>query len=157
MIGFGYDSHRLAPGERMILGGVEIDAELGFVAHSDGDALIHALCDAILGAAGLGDIGEMFPDTDEKYQNADSSVFLREIVSIIKSKSLKIINIDATIALQKPKLKLYKSKIKENLAKLCEIHAERVNIKAKTGEKIGFVGRSEGAAVYCVCQLEPEQ
>ncbi|MDA3843020.1 MAG: 2-C-methyl-D-erythritol 2,4-cyclodiphosphate synthase [Candidatus Kapabacteria bacterium] len=154
MVGFGYDSHRLAEGESLILGGVKIESKIGTIAHSDGDAVLHALCDALLGAAGLSDIGEHFPDTDPKYKNADSSLFITEAVRMIKEKSLRIINTDISIILERPKLKDYKQAIREGIAELCEIPSERVNIKAKTNEKMGFVGRLEGVAVYCVCEIQ---
>jgi len=154
MVGFGYDSHRLAEGESLILGGVKIVSEIGTVAHSDGDAVLHALCDALLGASGLQDIGEHFPDTDPKYKNADSSLFIKEAVRMIKEKSLRIINTDISIILERPKLKDYKQAIRERIADLCEIPSDRVNIKAKTNEKMGFVGRREGVAVYCICEIQ---
>ena len=154
MVGFGYDNHRLTTGESLILGGVRIESPLGTVAHSDGDALLHALCDALLGAAGLDDIGEHFPDTDPKYKDAESGVLLREVIEMIEKKNLELVNIDAVVLLETPKLKLYKKRIKENIAILCGISADYVNIKAKTSEKMGFVGRSEGVAVYCICELK---
>jgi 2-C-methyl-D-erythritol 2,4-cyclodiphosphate synthase len=154
MIGLGYDSHRFAAGESLIIGGINIPCEYGTVAHSDGDALLHALIDSLLGAAGLGDIGELFPDNDMKYKNADSCKLTEEVIRLIYDKKYEIINIDATVVLEKPKLKEFKPKIKERIAELCKISAAQVNIKAKTNEKLGFTGRSEGIACYCVCQLE---
>lgn len=153
MVGFGYDSHRLSLGESLILGGIIIDSPLGTVAHSDGDALLHALCDALLGAAGLGDIGEHFPDTDPRYKNAESSVFVKNAIEMINDKNLVLVNIDAVILLETPKLKQYKQIIKENIASMCRISSDYVNIKAKTSEKMGFVGRSEGVVAYCICEL----
>ena len=152
MTGFGYDSHRLAEGEELILGGVKIPGNIGTIAHSDGDALLHALCDAILGAAALGDIGEHFPDSDPKYKNAGSSFFVKEAVKMMKKKGLKLINIDASIILEKPKLSPYKEAMRQAIADICEISKEYVNIKAKTNEKMGFTGRGEGVAAYCVVQ-----
>ncbi len=153
MIGLGYDVHKLKEGESFILGGIEIDSDFGTLAHSDGDVLLHALCDALLGATGLGDIGELFPDTDMKYKDADSTVFVKEIMQMINKKGFELVNIDATIVLEKPKLKPYKEMIKKKIAGLCSIPAERVNIKAKTSEKMGFVGRSEGVVSYCICEV----
>jgi 2-C-methyl-D-erythritol 2,4-cyclodiphosphate synthase len=157
MVGLGYDSHRLAEGEELILGGVKIESNIGTVAHSDGDALFHALVDAILGAAALGDIGEHFPDTDPKYKNADSSIFVKDAIKLIEEKGLRLVNIDATIMLEKPKLSAYKEAIRKNIADICHLPLERVNIKAKSGEKIGFVGRSEGVAAMCVCEIAEMQ
>jgi 2-C-methyl-D-erythritol 2,4-cyclodiphosphate synthase len=154
MVGLGYDSHRFAPGESLIIGGVKIPSEFGTVAHSDGDALLHALIDSLLGAAALGDIGELFPDNDARYKNADSGQLTEEVVKIIYEKGYEIINIDATIVLEKPKLKEYKPKMKKRIAELCRIDESQVNIKAKTNEKLGFTGRSEGIACYSICQLE---
>ena len=153
MVGFGYDIHRLAEGESLILGGIKIESSVGTVAHSDGDVLVHAIIDALLGAAGLGDIGEHFPDTDMKYKNADSIQLLLVVLNLIKSKNLHIINIDTTIVLEKPKLSHFKSQIKQNLANFMEIPSENVNIKAGTNEKLGFLGRNEAIAAYCVCEL----
>ncbi len=154
MTGFGYDSHRLAEGEELILGGVKIPGNIGTIAHSDGDALLHALCDAILGAAALGDIGEHFPDSDPKYKNADSAIFVKEAVKMMKKKGLKLINIDVSIILEKPKLSPCKEAIRKKIADICGIAKEYVNIKAKTNEKMGFTGRGEGVAAYCVVQAE---
>jgi len=154
MVGFGYDVHRLAAGESLVLGGVSIDSSIGTVAHSDGDVLIHAIIDALLGAAGLGDIGDHFPDTDNKYKNIDSTILLRNTLDLLEAYSLYIVNIDAEIVLEKPKLSAYKLIIKENLSKLCSLPENRVNIKATTNEKMGFLGRGEGLAVYAVCQIE---
>ncbi len=154
MVGFGYDVHRLADGESFILGGVSIDSSIGTIAHSDGDILIHAIIDALLGAAGLGDIGDHFPDTDIKYKNIDSTILLSKTLDLLATYNLNIVNIDAEIVLEKPKLAAYKIEIKENLAKLCGLSTNRVNIKATTNEKMGYIGRGEGVAVYAVCQIE---
>lgn len=154
MVGLGYDSHRFAEGESLIIGGVKIPCEFGTVAHSDGDALLHALIDSLLGASALGDIGELFPDNDAKYKNADSGKLTEEVIKIIYEKGYEIVNIDATIVLEKPKLKEYKPKMKKRIAELCRIDESQVNIKAKTNEKLGFTGRSEGIACYSICQLE---
>jgi len=152
MVGFGYDSHKLATGKELIIGGVKIESDWGTLAHSDGDVLIHALVDALLGAAGLGDIGEHYPDTDVQYKNADSSIFLKDAIALLERNFLRVINIDATIILEKPKLSLYKDDIRKNIASICGMSVERVNIKAKTNEKMGFAGRSEGIVAFCVCQ-----
>ncbi len=154
MIGFGYDSHKLGKGKDLILGGIKIPSELGTESHSDGDAVLHALCDAIFGASALGDIGEHFPDTDPKYKNADSSIFLKAAMDILKQQNLLLINIDVTIILERPKLSPFKEEIRQNISSLCNLPLERVSIKAKTNEKMGFVGRSEGVCVYCVVQIE---
>lgn len=153
MIGIGYDLHILKKDAELIIGGIKIDSEYGTIAHSDGDVLIHSLVDALLGASGLGDIGEYFPDTDPKYKNANSSEFLEETLKLIKNKKLKIINIDAVIILEKPKLSSYKNQIRENLAKICNINPDKINIKAKTNEKLGYVGNSEAVACLCICEL----
>lgn len=154
MIGIGYDSHRLKKGHPLIIGGVHIESEFGAVSHSDGDALLHALCDALLGAAGLGDIGEHFPDNDTKYKDTESKHFVNVVVKMLKEKKYEIVNIDSSVILETPKLKAFKESIRKNIATLCKIPIERVNVKAKTNEKIGFIGRSEGIAAFCVCQLQ---
>jgi 2-C-methyl-D-erythritol 2,4-cyclodiphosphate synthase len=153
LVGFGYDSHRLAGGRPLILGGVEIAAELGLDGHSDADVLTHAVIDAVLGAAGLGDIGQHFPDTDERWRDADSIELLRAVVEMIEERSLEIVNVDCTVVLEQPKLAPHRQAIRERLAQALGIEAERVNVKASTGEKIGFVGRGEGAAAMAVASL----
>jgi len=154
MIGIGYDIHRLAEGESMIIGGVELVSELGTVAHSDGDVMLHAIMDALLGAASLGDIGEHFPDTDPKFKNANSAVLLDFVCKLLSERNFYIVNIDTTLILEKPKIKKYKERMKHNIAKFCNISDECVNIKATTNELIGSIGRSEGVAAIAVCQLE---
>jgi 2-C-methyl-D-erythritol 2,4-cyclodiphosphate synthase len=153
MVGFGYDSHRLVKSKRFVLGGIEIDYEKGIDSHSDGDAVYHALCDAILGGGGKGDIGEHFPDSDAKYKGISSEVFVMEAVKMIEKENLKVVNVDVTIVLEEPKIKNYKNSIKKNIAKLCHLEDKYVNVKAKTSEKMGFVGRGEGIEVYCVCEI----
>lgn len=153
MVGFGYDLHLLSPTRKLIIGGVEIESDLGTIAHSDGDVALHSLCDALLGAAGLGDIGEHFPDSDPKYKDMESTYFVKNVLELIKSKSFSIVNIDITIILESPKLKPYKEAIRKNIAKMCEIPEERVNIKAKTNEKVDSTGRRESTAAYCVCEV----
>jgi 2-C-methyl-D-erythritol 2,4-cyclodiphosphate synthase len=152
MIGFGYDSHRFQPEGKLLLGGIEISSQFGVVAHSDGDVLLHSLIDALLGAAGLGDIGSHFPDTEEKFRNADSIELLKQTLSLLKK--YRIVNIDITVILEKPKLAAYKERIKDNIAAVCNLDNRRVNIKAKSNEKMGFVGRGEGIVCYCICQIE---
>ncbi len=153
MVGFGWDIHKLVEGLKLMIGGVEVDSEKGAQAHSDGDVLFHALCDALLGAAGLGDIGELFPDTDARYKNADSSIFVKDVMTLLAERNLQIINIDATIVLERPKLKSYKAEIKKNVAKLCKVEEKRVNVKAKTSEGLDAVGKGEAIEAYCVCQI----
>ncbi|HRP02767.1 MAG TPA: tRNA epoxyqueuosine(34) reductase QueG [Candidatus Kapabacteria bacterium] len=152
MVGFGYDIHRLTLGRKLVLGGVNIDSELGTIAHSDGDVLIHSLIDALLGAAGLGDIGEHFPDTDEQYNGIASTELLNKTLELLNS--YKIINIDCMIILEKPKIKEYKPLIKKNLAKLLNINESRVNIKAGTNEKLDSLGNNEACAAYSVVSIE---
>ncbi len=153
MVGFGFDVHRLAVNESLILGGVNIESLFGTVAHSDGDVLLHALMDALLGAAGLGDIGEHFPDTDEKYKNADSMQLTAKVVELLDNSGYSIVNIDATLNLEKPKISPYKNAMKEKIAKICNLPENRVNIKATTNEKLGYIGKSEGIIAYCVAEI----
>ena len=154
MVGFGYDCHKLSKGEKLILGGIAIESEFGTIAHSDGDVVFHALCDALLGAGGLGDIGEHFPDTDEKYEGTESSKFVIAALKLLDEKQFKLVNIDITIILEKPKLSVYKQKIREKIAGICSLGIDRVNVKAKTSEKLGFAGRMEGIETYCVCEIK---
>ncbi len=148
--GLGYDSHRFAPGRKLILGGVEIPCDRGLAGHSDADALLHAVCDALLGMAGSGDIGRHFPDTDPAYKNISSLVLLERVKHIIESKGLSINNIDATIMLEKPKLAPYAEAMVASIAKTLNIPETAVNVKAKTNEGMGFVGREEGIAVLAI-------
>lgn len=154
-IGFGYDVHKLAEGRKLILGGIEIPSEKGCVAHSDGDVLIHAICDAILGAAGLGDIGTHFPDTNPLYKDISSTILLEECLKKIKEKGFTLNNIDNTICLQKPKLSNYKGQISNSLKKLTGI--EEISVKATTTEKLGFVGEEKGISAYSVVMLQKKQ
>ena len=149
-IGHGYDVHRLANNRKLILGGVEIDYERGLAGHSDADVLIHAVIDALLGAAGLGDIGALFPDSDDKYRNISSVILLEEVAAMIK-KDYAISNIDCTVVAQEPKLAPYKQAMKDKLSEV--LHTD-INIKATTEEGLGFTGRREGIAAYAVCILE---
>lgn len=145
--GGGFDIHPFEDNKEMFLGGVKIDAPYGFKAHSDGDVLIHSVIDALLGACGAGDIGEFFPDTDDKYKNIDSKVLLDEIVSFVNSVGYEIVNVDLTIIAQKPRINKHKLEIKESLSKLIKLKRQFINIKATTAEKLGFIGRGEGVAV----------
>jgi 2-C-methyl-D-erythritol 2,4-cyclodiphosphate synthase len=149
-VGFGYDLHRLEPGESLILGGVEIPHYKGTVAHSDGDVLIHALCDALLGAANLRDIGFHFPDTDIKFKNRESVHFLKETIKLIGEKGYSFGNMDATICMEKPKLKEFIPLMQKYLADVIEVDIDFISIKATTGEKLGFVGEERGVAVHVV-------
>ena len=153
-IGHGYDVHRLVPGRDLILGGVKIPYELGLDGHSDADVLLHAVSDALLGAAGLGDIGRHFPDTDPKYKGADSLVLLNIVGLEVAQKGYRVSNIDVTMIAQKPKLKDYISRMEENIASALGLDPERVNVKATTEEKLGFTGTGEGMACHAVCLLE---
>jgi 2-C-methyl-D-erythritol 2,4-cyclodiphosphate synthase len=153
-IGYGYDVHRLAEGETLWLGGVLVPHNKGTVAHSDGDVLIHALCDAMLGAAKLGDIGRHFPDTSSEYKNIDSKILLIKTNELIAAKGYKIGNLDVTVSAQKPKLKPFIPEMEETLAKLLNIDVDNVSIKATTTEQLGFEGREEGISVHAVVLLE---
>lgn len=153
-IGHGYDVHRLVEGRKLILGGVEIPYALGLDGHSDADVLLHAVCDALLGAAALRDIGVLFPDNDPKFKGIDSMLLLQEVVRRIHEKGYRVGNIDVTMLAQKPKLKEYIPQMKENLAKALCVDADRVNVKATTEEGLGFTGSGEGMACHAVCLLE---
>ncbi|MGH2833564.1 MAG: 2-C-methyl-D-erythritol 2,4-cyclodiphosphate synthase [Solirubrobacteraceae bacterium] len=152
-VGIGYDSHRLVAGRKLILGGVEIPYELGLDGHSDADVLTHAVIDALLGAAGLGDIGEHFPDTDERYKDADSLHLLASVMTSVIAAGFELENIDVTLLVELPKLAPHKSQIRTMLARALGIAQARVNIKATTGEGMGFVGRGEGIAALAVASL----
>ncbi len=153
-IGHGYDAHCLAAGRRLVLGGVTIPHERGLAAHSDGDVLIHALCNALLGAAGLGDIGRHFPDSDAQYKDVDSRVLLRRVALLLKEQSLSISNIDATIVAQAPRLAPYIEAMRDLLADDLNMHQARINIKAATTEGMGYIGRGEGIEAHVVLMLE---
>jgi len=152
-IGQGFDAHALVAGRRLVIGGVEIPHETGLAGHSDADVLIHALCDALLGAAGLGDIGAHFPDSDARYKDIDSRKLLREVAQLLDRKKLRVVNVDATIIAQAPKMAPHISAMRANLASDLGIAADAVNIKAKTTERLGFVGRGEGIAADAVALL----
>jgi 2-C-methyl-D-erythritol 2,4-cyclodiphosphate synthase len=148
--GIGYDLHRLAEGRRLVLGGVEIPFEKGFEAHSDGDILFHAITDALLGAAGLGDIGELFPPTDPQWKDADSTVFLKQARELIESYGYGVANVDAVVVIERPKILPYRDQIRKRLAKILGIKADHVGIKAKTSEGVGPIGRGEAAEAHAV-------
>ena len=153
-IGNGYDVHVLAEGRKLILGGVEIPHTKGVLGHSDGDVLVHAIMDAMLGALALGDIGQHFPDTDMKYENIDSTILLKRVKELIAERGYKIINLDSIIVLQKPKVKPYIEAMRKRIAEVLEIDVEQVSIKATTEEKLGFTGDESGVKSYCVVLLE---
>ena len=153
--GIGYDSHRLVEGRRLLLGGVEIPSERGLDGHSDSDVLAHAVTDALLGAAGLGDIGEHFPDTDERFRDADSIRLLEAVVGMVRDRGLEIENVDCTVMMEAPKLAPHRTAVRARLASALGLQAERVNVKATTGERMGFVGRGEGVAALAVASLRP--
>ena len=152
-IGQGYDVHKFAPNRDLILGGIKIPFELGLDGHSDADVLTPAVMDALIGALALGDIGKFFPDTDPKFKNADSILLLREILSAVSERGYHIVNIDATIVAQKPKLRDYIDEIRQNFAKELGIQLDCVSVKATTEEKLGFTGNMEGMKSYCVVLL----
>jgi len=152
-IGLGYDVHAFTDGDFIVLGGVKIPHHKKFAAHSDGDVLLHALCDALLGAAALGDIGQHFPDTDARYKNIDSRLLLREVRKKVQQAGYKVGNIDATIVAQAPKLSPHIPVMKENISNDLKLEKGQCNIKATTTEKLGFAGREEGIAVQCVALL----
>jgi 2-C-methyl-D-erythritol 2,4-cyclodiphosphate synthase len=151
--GIGWDSHRLVAGRPLILGGVAIEHELGLVGHSDADALTHAIIDALLGAAAMGDIGQHFPDTDERFRDADSMLLLRTVVATLAERGLAVTHVDATVVMERPKLAPYRDAIRAALADGLGVGPEHVNVKASTGEGMGFVGRGEGIAALAVATL----
>lgn len=152
-IGLGYDVHRLTEGRPLILGGVRIEHERGLAGHSDADVLVHAVIDAMLGAAALGDIGQHFPDTDPEWKGADSLKLLGGVVRIIHEAGFAVGNVDATVVLQRPKLRPHIDAMRANIAEVLGVEVGRVSVKATTGEAMGFVGREEGAAAHAVCLL----
>ena len=156
-IGVGYDVHRLVAGRPLILGGVEIPHDKGLDGHSDADVLIHAIIDALLGAAALGDIGQHFPDTEEQWRGADSRELLRAVGERIAEAGYVVANIDATVVLQRPKLRPHIDAMRRVLAELLGVEVQQVSVKATTGEKMGFVGREEGAAAHAVCLLREKE
>ncbi len=152
-IGHGYDVHLLREGLPFILGGIEIPHTKGFVAHSDGDVAIHALCDALLGAAALGDIGKLFPDTADEFKGIDSKILLKRVVDLLREKGYEIGNVDLTIRAQRPKLRPHIDQMRETMARVMSLDADQVSVKATTTEKLGFEGREEGVSVSAVALI----
>lgn len=153
-IGYGHDTHRLEAGRPLVIGGIAIPHERGAVAHSDGDVLLHAVTDALIGAAGWGDIGEWFPDTSAEFQGADSAVLLTRVVEKLDAHHWRVVNVDATVFAQKPKLSMYKSQIGIRIAELLHLERNAVNVKAKTGEHVGTIGREEAISAAAVVLIE---
>ena len=153
-VGIGHDTHRLGLNRPLILGGLRIDHPRGLIGHSDADVVLHALTDALLGAAGLGDIGDAYPDTDPKYKDCDSSVFVVETLRRLGEKGYRLVNIDCTIFAEEPKLRPIKTKMREHLAALLGLAVDAVNVKAKTGEKVGAIGRAEAIGCQVVALIE---
>ena len=153
-VGHGYDVHKLVPGRKLILGGVEIPHSLGLLGHSDADVLTHAIMDALLGAAAMGDIGKHFPDNDDRYLGIDSQLLLKEVCRLIREKGYEISNLDATVIAQRPKLLPYMEAMGETLCGNMGIGPDQLNLKATTEERLGFTGREEGISAHCICLLE---
>jgi 2-C-methyl-D-erythritol 2,4-cyclodiphosphate synthase len=153
-VGFGYDTHRFAKGRELWIGGVQLDYPLGLLGHSDADVLIHAICDALLGAANLRDIGYHFPDTSPEFKDADSKILLKKCISLIQNRGYQVGNIDATVCTEQPKLNPYIPAMQQALASLMEVDPDAVSIKATTSEKMGFVRRGEGITAYAVALIE---
>lgn len=153
-IGYGYDTHRFADGRLLILGGIEIPHERGLSGHSDADVLLHAICDALLGAAALGDIGKHFPDTDPSYEGVDSTELLQRTAKLVNKAGFQICNVDATIVLERPRLGKRTTEMKARIAGLLDLEGDRVSVKATTSEGMGFVGREEGVAAHAVCLIQ---
>jgi 2-C-methyl-D-erythritol 2,4-cyclodiphosphate synthase len=152
-VGFGYDVHPLGEGRELWLGGIKLEFDKGCVGHSDADVLLHAICDALLGAANMRDIGFHFPNTDPKYRGADSKLLLKEVVALIKTKGYKVGNVDATLSLEAPKINPHITKMQEVLAPILEVSTDDISIKATTNEKLGYVGREEGVNAYAVALI----
>ena len=153
-IGIGYDVHRLVEGRKLVLGGTTIPFEKGLLGHSDADVLIHAACDALLGAAGLGDIGLHFPDTDPELKDISSMILLAKTYNLLKEKDFKVINLDSTIMAEEPKIAPFRATIQKNIARTIEIEPECVNVKATTLETLGMMGKGEGIAALCIALIE---
>lgn len=156
-IGFGYDVHRLVDGRRLVLGGVDIPHERGLLGHSDADVLLHAVTDALLGAAALGDIGSHFPDTDPEWKDADSRDLLRAVSRLLRERGFRPNNIDVTVVIERPKLRPYVDEMRSNIADCLDVGIDQVSVKATRGEGMGFAGREEGAAAYAVCTISEER
>ena len=152
-IGHGYDVHRLVPDRRLIIGGVDIPYEKGLLGHSDADVLLHAIMDALLGAAGMGDIGRNFPDTDEKFRGISSLLLLRNVGEMLNASGYRVVNVDSTLVLQRPKVAPYVAEMVENIATALGVEVERINVKATTEEHLGFTGSGEGASAHAVAML----
>ncbi len=153
-IGNGYDVHRLVEGRKLILGGVEIPHLKGVLGHSDGDVLVHAIMDALLGSLALGDIGQHFPDTSNEYKDIDSMILLERVFNLIKEKGYRVVNLDCVIVAQQPKLKPYLEEMRQKISKVLETQISNISVKATTEEKLGFTGNEEGIKSYCVVLLE---
>ena len=153
-IGHGYDVHKLVEGRPLVLGGVTVPFEMGLLGHSDADVLLHAICDALLGAAALGDIGKNFPDNDNEYLNIDSRILLKKTVGLLSEKGYRIVNIDATVIAQKPKLAPFIEQMRNNIAEDCGVSVCDINIKATTEEGLGFTGDLSGISAHAVCLIE---
>lgn len=153
-IGFGFDVHQLGPGKEFWLGGIKIEHEKGGIGHSDADVMIHAICDALLGAANLGDIGKHFPDTSSEFKNIDSKILLKRVIDLLYGQGFSIGNVDVTLCLQKPKIAPYIPQMQSTLAGVMNVAVEAISIKATTTEKLGYVGREEGVSCYAVALIE---
>jgi len=153
-IGHGYDVHRLGENRRLVIGGVDIPYELGLIGHSDADVLLHAISDALLGAAALGDIGKLFPDTDSKYEGADSLLLLRRVATRLNTAGYRVVNVDSTVIAQAPKLAPYVQKMRSNIARALDVQLNAVSVKATTEEGLGFSGEGLGIAAHAVCLIE---
>lgn len=153
-IGHGYDVHRLVPGRKLILGGIEVSYELGLLGHSDADVIIHAIMDALLGAAALGDIGQLFPDNDSNYEGADSLLLLKEVIKVLRKHGYAVSNVDATVLAQRPKLAPHIPAMRRAIAEAMDIPTDQVSVKATTEEGLGFTGAGEGIAVHAVALIE---
>ncbi|MBR6785402.1 MAG: 2-C-methyl-D-erythritol 2,4-cyclodiphosphate synthase [Clostridia bacterium] len=153
-IGQGYDVHKLVENRKLIIGGVDIPYEKGLLGHSDADVLLHAISDALLGAAAMGDIGCLFPDNDEKYKGADSLVLLKEVVKEIGKNGYSVVNVDATVIAQRPKMRMHIDKMRENIAEACGVDVDCISVKATTEEGLGFTGNGEGISAQAVCLIE---
>jgi len=152
--GFGYDVHKFVTGRKFILGGVEIKHSKGLIGHSDADVLLHSVCDALLGAAGLSDIGHYFPNTDPKWKNISSLILLQECYKLLKKKKFRIVNIDSTILLEEPRISLYINEMKKNICKTLKIKLSQLAIKSTTSEGLGFIGRKQGCSAYTICCIK---
>lgn len=153
-VGFAYDAHQLVPGRKLIVGGVSIPHTKGALGHSDADVLLHAIADALLGAAALGDIGSHFPDTNARFKNMDSRIILQQVVTLLKKKNCSVGNIDTTVVLQEPKIRAFIPEMRKQIATVLEINESDVSVKATTTEHMGFVGREEGIAAYAIAMVE---